>query len=49
MQDLFYPLSKKVYNEFQTFYNNTNRSKLEIEQFSQKIQEMEKDIFSIWD
>lgn len=49
MQDVFYPLSKKVHNEFQTFYNNPNRSKLEIEEFSQKIQEMEKDIFSIWD
>lgn len=49
MKDLFYPLSKKVYNEFQTFYNNPNRIKLELEEFSKKIQEMEKDIFSIWD
>lgn len=49
MKDLFYPLSKKIYNEFQTFYNNSNRSELEIEEFSQKIQEMEKNIFSIWD
>lgn len=49
MKDVFYPLSKKIYNEFQIFYNNPNRSKLDIEEFSQKIQEMEKDIFSIWD
>lgn len=48
MVDLFYPLSKKVYNELQTFYNTPNRSKLEIEEFSQKIQEIEKNIFSIW-
>jgi len=49
LNNLFYPLSKKVYQEFQSFYSHSNRTELEIAEFTNKIKEIEKDIFSIWD
>lgn len=49
MNSLFYPVSQNVYTEFKKFSSNSNKSKLEEEQFLQKIEEIEKDICSIWD
>lgn len=46
---LFYPISKKIKNEYKKFFSNKNRTNEEIEQFLEQIKEMEKDISSVWD
>jgi len=49
MKDLFYPVSKKTQNEFKKFYSKSHRTETEVNDFSKKIKEIEKDISAIWE